>query len=341
MKIQVPLPSEGMFVQPKNYSEALETVNSLVGSIRTLGRQAFISKDRASWQKAQHLLYHWNSEELIRATSFGDYGRTVRHILRNQLLAIQEESLRKKLSPQLKSFKDRPIDQMLLELRERAHAHRINRHPLLQEMALHGLSSEGARLFLENYYVNNHLFHLHIAALALTAPLEARAEIAQNFYDEMGEGDLSRAHPVLFLKIFDLAGRPDVIDPLPESLDLLNSKIYCGLLCGNAAIGLGGFGFLEMTMPAQMKLILAGLKKSGFKDSELEFWSLHITLDAIHGDNWFESMSQIIKTPEDARNALFGGLLILDARASVYDAIWNVLSQDAIPGPKEIVRLNA
>ena len=341
MEIRVPLPSEGMFVQPKNYAEVFETANSLLEPMEALGRKAFLANDWASWRTAQYLLYHWNMEELTRSTPSLDYGRTVRQILRNQLLAIQEEGWLRKLSAQLCSFADRPIDLMLQELQQRAEAHRINRHPLLQEMALHGLPKDGVSLFLNNYYVNNRVFHLHMAALALMAPLEARAEIAQNFYDEMGEGDLTRAHPVLYLRNFDPLGRPDVIDPLPESLDLLNSKIYCGLHCGDASTGLGGFGFLEVTMPTQMEAILTGLKKSGFEDRELEFWRIHITLDAIHGESWFESMSQIVKTPEQARNALFGGLLLLDARASVYDGVWNCICENAAPEIEELTRLNA
>jgi pyrroloquinoline quinone (PQQ) biosynthesis protein C len=341
MKIRVQMPSEGMFVQPKNYRDVFQTARSLLAPIERLGRRAFSTNDRGAWQRAEYLLYHWNIEDLIRTTPVNDYARTVRHILRNQLLSIQEESWRRRLSGQLKSLEDGPMERMLLELQERARAHRINHHPLLQEMALHGLSHEGIRMFLENYYVNNSVFHLHMAALALMAPLSARCEIAQNFYDEMGEGDLSRAHPVLFLRNFEPMGRPDVIDPFPESLDLLNSKIYCALLCGNAAVGLGGFGFLELTMPTQMESILAGLKKSGFEDRELEFWRIHITLDAVHGDGWFDSMTQIIKTPEEAREALFGGLVLLDARASVYDAVWNALCKNADPGLQEFTRLNA
>lgn len=341
MKIRVPLPTEGMFVQPNDYRQAFDTAGSLLGPIETLGRQAFLSNDRAAWQRAQCLLYHWNMEELTRSTPYGDHGRAVRQILRNRLLAIQEEGWRKNLSGQLRSLVDGPVDGMLAELQRRARAHRINDHPLLQEMALHGLPRHGVSLFLENYYVNNHVFHLHMAALALMAPLEARGEIAQNFYDEMGEGDLTRAHPILFLRNFDPIGMPDVIDPVPESLDLLNSKIYCAFHCANTAIGLGGFGFLELTMPKQMELILAGLEKSGFESRELEFWQVHISLDAIHGDSWFDSMSQIVKTPEEARNALFGGLLLLDARASVYDAVWNHMCQFVTPELEECTRLNA
>lgn len=341
MQIRVPLPSGGMFAQPNDHREAFHTAKSLLGPIEALGQQAFLSNDRVAWREAQYLLYHWNMEELTRATPVNDYARTVRQILRNQLLTIQEEAWRRRLSPQLKSLEDRSMDQMLSELQERAHAHRINQHPLLVEMALHGLPYEGIRLFLRNYYVNNSVFHLHMAALALMAPLEARCEIAQNFYDEMGEGDLSRAHPVLFLRNFEPMGRPKIIVPFPESLDLLNSKIYCAFLCGTPAIGLGGFGFLELNMPTQMESILAGLKKSGFVDHELEFWHVHITLDAIHGDGWFDSMRQIIKTPEDARDALFGGMLLLDARASVYDAVWNALYQNVEPELQEFAWLNA
>jgi hypothetical protein len=93
-----------------------------------------------------------------------------------------------------------------------------------------GLHKKALKAFLENYYVNNRLFHLFIAALSLSSPFNHRVELAGNFFDEMGEGDLSLAHPNLFLKNFNSFGVPSVISPEPEALHLVNAKTYAAFL---------------------------------------------------------------------------------------------------------------
>jgi len=179
-------------------------------------------------------------------------------------------------------------------------SHRINSHPLLEEMNTQGLSKKCLKAFLENYYVNNRLFHVFIAALSLCTPMRKRTELANNFYDELGSGDSTMAHPVLFLKNFNSIRLPERITPEPESLSLVNAKTYAAFLCGDYHYGMGGFGFIELTMPNQMRKILNGLTKTGLPKKDLEFWETHITIDEKHGEAWFSEMADLITNETQA-----------------------------------------
>lgn len=328
MRIDVPRPAEGEFEAPRDWTDVMKALMTHLDPVGELARDAFEAGDPLAWEKAQQLLYHWNLEDLERSTPASDLGGYVRRGLRNELVAIEDAARRKAMADDLAAVDGLSVRQGLKLLAEAAHEHRINNHPLLTAMARNGLPLHAVRLFLENYYVNNRVFHLHMAAQSLAAPFETRAEIAQNFYDEMGEGDLTRAHPVLFLKNFRTLGRPETVRPMAEALYLLNAKIFCTSLAGDYAVGLGGFGFIELAMPDQMRLIRSGLKKSGLPEEDLEFWDVHITIDEAHGQGWLDEMEEVVQTPEQVCSALYGGLLLLEARAGVYDGVWRALSQE-------------
>ena len=329
MDIIVPLPPEGTFTDPASWQDATGIIEARSPDVRALARRAFHDRDRASWESVQKLLYLWNMEEFRRTTPVTDHGRAVRQALRNCIIEEQERVDGDDPGLRLACYDSFSQDRALDELYHRAIEHRINTHPLLREMQEHHLSPEGVQLFLENYYVNNCIFHLHIASQSMSVPFEIRPELAQNFYDELGEGRRDRAHPVLFLKNFDAFGRPDSVTPLAESLHLMNTKIYCSMLAGSYHVGLGCFGFIEVTMPTQMRAILAGLGRSGLSRDNLEFWRLHISIDEVHGKTWFEEMRQLITTPEQAQDVLRGGIRGLDGRAGVYDAVWNAVTAAA------------
>src|SRR4029078_7077842 len=114
-----------------------------------------------------------------------DLGRMVRQTLRNVVLEVEQPALPRVTLACWDSFEPAAA---LHELRQRAHDHRISRHPLLRAMASDGRNREALQVFREKYLVNNRVFHLHVAAQSLSAPLEMRAEMYQNLYDELGRG---------------------------------------------------------------------------------------------------------------------------------------------------------
>jgi pyrroloquinoline quinone (PQQ) biosynthesis protein C len=329
MKIAVPMPKHGIFKTATNLTEAQEIIHAHLPGVDALAYAAFADGNPRAWVDAQNLLYHWNLDELERKSPVTDYSRLVRQVLRNRLLEA-EERVRKERYPLACWDKFTP-DAAIDELKAAALDHRIHSHPLLDYMAAEGLPPEAVQLFLDNYYVNNRVFHLHIAAQSLSAPFAMRAEMYKNLYDELGSGEPSEAHPLLFLRNYRTLHLPETIIPLTGSIYLLNTKIYHTFLSGNVLQGVGGLGFLEIAMPAQMEKILAGLKKSNLPVKDLVFWELHITLDKEHGESWFDEVRDLVRTREDAKALLEGGMSLLDARARFYDDVWEAVQEMAEP----------
>lgn len=327
MEIRVPLDDESYLTAAQDWDGVVRAVGEKKPRLEALARRAFVEDDRASWEEAQRLLYLFNVEDLERRGSVTEPTRLLRQILRNILVELEDAAA--KPPPRLKCLDRFTSEAAIQELYDFAKGHRINSHPLLQHMSRNGLRNDGVRLFLENYYVNNRVFHLQIAALSLSSPLALRGEMYRNLNDELGHAVRESAHPVIFLRNFNSIGRPTVIEPIAESLHLLNSKVYACFLCGDFRVGVGGMGFLELTMPAQMQQIHDGLRKSGLPEEDLEFWPLHVAIDERHGEDWFQEMREVIETPEDALRALKGGLRVLDARARFYDGVWNRLPERA------------
>lgn len=327
MEILVPMPKEGVLPNPRSWEHAMHIIQAHRPAIETLARRAFENGDQDAWESAQYMLYHWNLEELERKTPVYSWGRTVRQALRNAILEVETKERRARIA--LACWDDFTPARAIEELRRAAMEHRIHTHPLLVEMNQRGLSKTSVKLFLDNYYVNNRIFHLHIAAQSLSTPFELRAELYKNLHDELGAGDPEAAHPLLFLRNYRSLGDTQDIRPLLGSIYLLNTKIFHTLLCGNYKQGLGALGFLELAMPNQMQMLLDGLKKSGLPERDLIFWELHITLDKDHGECWFDEMRKILHTREDAYQILEGGIATLEARSVFYDSVWKAITAES------------
>lgn len=326
MEILVPMPKEGMLPSPYSWEHAMHIIHAHRPAVESVARRAFVKNERDAWESVQYMLYHWNLEELERKTPAYSWARSIRQALRNIILEIETAARRAQIT--LECWNDFTPERALEELRQAAMSHRIHTHPLLQELEQRGLSKASIKVFLDNYYVNNRVFHLHIAAQSLSTPFELRGELYKNLHDELGAGDPDAAHPLLFLRNYrSLGGDVQVIKPLLGSIYLLNTKIFHTLLSGNYKQGLGALGFLELAMPNQMQMILDGLKKSGMPERDLIFWDLHISLDKDHGDAWFDEMRRILHTREDAYQMLEGGVSTLEARSVFYDFVWEAIAE--------------
>lgn len=313
-----------LFEKNSSLNAFLDSLEKKLADVESLAKDAFIKKNKTSWDEVQKLLYLWNIQSLHNTLDFSNYSDISTNLLRKKVLEIETQQSQKHF---LESKWNFTPESAIQELADRANSHRINHHPLLDELNSNGLLESAIKTFLNNYYVNNRLFHLFLATLSPFTPLEKRTELASNFYDELGCGDVQMAHPLLFLKNFDTIGKPEKIEPLPESLFLANTKFFCGHLYKNYHYGFGGFGFIELTMPAQMKKILNGLKKSNIPEKDLEFWRVHITIDEEHGKSWMNEMQHLIHNEEEAELCLQGGMSLLEARATMYDGIWDTINK--------------
>lgn len=285
--------------------------------VRPIATRAFVDGDQQAWEDIQHILYRYNTNDVERLIDPLSLRASAERMVRAFIVNLQNDNYSEYSVPLNGPF---DVDSAIEVLKTEAMAHRINTHPLFGVME-RGLNKEEIRVFLDNYYVNNRLFHLHLATLSLSTPLEKRVDLAANFYDEMGCGDYEQVHPVLFLKNYDFIGESQSIDPTPGTLHLLNTKVLLTHLASDHRKGFGGFGFIEVAMPGQMKAILKGLKNSDMTDKQSIFWDLHISIDERHGESWFHEMRELISNEDDYKTILAAGIRLLNARSALYDDV--------------------
>lgn len=323
--VEVDVPKEWLLERPfANLGGVFSYLAREMPRVEALALAAYAYNDRFAWSIIQNILYIWNVKQIFRLDTVDSYKYLAYSVLRRKIVDTQ---LKHRPIFTLECEKNFTPEKAVNELYERAMSHRINSHPFLAELQKNGIPLNQVRLFLNNYYVNNRLFHLFIAAQSLSTPMEMRTELYTNLDDELGQGDNAFAHPTLFLKNFNTIGKPKLIKPLPEALFLANCKFTSTFLSDCYQTGLGGFGFIELTMPNQMLKIYEGLKKSGLPEQDLDFWQIHITVDIEHGEAWFGEMAELIKTPQHANLCLNGGMLLLEARATMYDGFLRALDE--------------
>ncbi len=164
----------------------------------------------------------------------------------------------------------------------------ILNHPFLQRLQDGRFNKKQLRYFAEQYSVYCRYFPRLLAAAAANIPDdETRAAIIKNLWEEHGEGNLNKSHRVLFyrfaaglgLSVEDL----DKVTPLPTTRKCCETLIH---LCHNGSFleSLGALGpGTEFFTNEEYRIIAEGLiKYDFFTEEDLEFWTVHISLDEIH-----------------------------------------------------------
>src|SRR5664279_4719204 len=113
----------------------------------------------------------------------------------------------------------------------------------------------------------------------------AKLELAQNFWDEMGDGDPDGVHTTLHQRLVAAIDMPSV--PRAEQpVVALN-----GLLATNRWLQpkmLGALGLLELQAGPRCRLVLQGFDRLGAPAAAYPFYAEHAEVDPRHGRDWVD-----------------------------------------------------
>lgn len=126
-----------------------------------------------------------------------------------------------------------------------------------------------------------------VAMTQVKMPNRAKLEMARNYWDEMGRGELAGMHNRLLhgvVEFFDI--QPSIRTTLPEPLMLAN--VMTALACHRryAYLSVGALGVIEMTAPGRVAKVDAGLERIGVPRDARRYFTLHATLDVKHSREW-------------------------------------------------------
>jgi pyrroloquinoline quinone (PQQ) biosynthesis protein C len=174
------------------------------------------------------------------------------------------------------------------EMLERARNHRFYSHPFMSTFESAPPSPELVSFVLTSFYKIVSPFTGLLCSLGGQAPnLRSRFALMDNIFEEMGCGDLSSAHPSLYLKMLasigvsaDAAERTPTLvaiqrinDHLREVVERRHFSVACAVLAS-----------AESTIPPSFP-VLATMARSAFVSVDMAFFERHGPRDEGHSDD--------------------------------------------------------
>ena len=129
-----------------------------------------------------------------------------------------------------------------------------------------------------------------VAACQIGLDGSAKLELAQNYWDEMGNGSLARVHTELHRKLsraLGLSCPPRDRQPVAA----LERSVLTGLMATNRWLQpelLGALGLLELQAGPRCRKVVAALERIGAGEDAIDFYAEHATVDPRHGKDWVD-----------------------------------------------------
>lgn len=142
-----------------------------------------------------------------------------------------------------------------------------------------------------------------LAMTQVKMSVQAKLEMARNFWDEMGRGREKGMHGPMLERLanyFDLAPTPETV--VPESLALGNTMIALARHRRYAYHSVGALGVIEMTAPTRAGYVDRGLRRLGIPPKKRHYFALHAVLDVKHSEEWNREVLRPL-VAEDPRRA--------------------------------------
>ena len=184
-------------------------------------------------------------------------------------------------------------------------------HPLFAWLAEQADFAQ-MRWFLTQEAAGEAGFEDLLAYAQVKLPPRAKLECARNFWDEMGHGKQGAMHSqMLDNMVNELGLQPAVATTVWESLALANTMVGLATTRRYAYHALGALGVIELTAPARVKQVAAGMRRLGLSGHTRAYFDLHAALDISHARAWIrEVIRPLVEANPACAQALAEGALM-------------------------------
>ena len=210
---------------------------------------------------------------------------------------------------------------------------KILNHAFLNRIKDGWLNKSQLHYFVGQYGIYCRYFPRFLAAAAANIPDDqTRMAIVENLWEEHGEGVLAKSHRILYNNFAKAVGF--TIEELEAVTPLATTEICIENLldmCRNQhfLVGLGAMGpGTEYFTNDEYRIIEGGMKSYKFLSAEdVEFWTVHISLDEHHYSDMIDSVRKWADTDENKELIRKGALKAL----ALEHIFWEGL-EDNLPG---------
>jgi pyrroloquinoline-quinone synthase len=218
-----------------------------------------------------------------------------------------------------------------------AQTHALWSHPFVKRCRAGRLTVAQVRVLGSQMYQFSREFTRFLAKALAACPHEtARMVIAENLWEELGEGDPERAHAALFRRFTRALGISDIqlaaIAPEPETQALIDT--YLGLSDRHGVLGiLGALCYAsEGIVGALYSQIEAGLLNTiAFERADLVFFEEHIHVDDGHADKLESVLLPCLGSGRDIETVETAIGEALDARCRFFDGVLRAAQAEGEP----------
>ncbi len=226
---------------------------------------------------------------------------------------------------------DKQARRFLADLREEIRTHAGVGHSILGRMKTDPRSRHDFMVLAGQHYPLVGNFTRYMELLLLNAPdSESKCWLAKVLVDEYGERSEGQDHAEHYRKFMHAAGvKPGAEDTIPLHPEVAHfiREHYRIATEEPFLVGLGALGpGHEWSIPAMFELAVAGLRKAGFAEHEIEYWTMHLEQDQDHGAWLEEALVKYCVDDGNREQIRRGALLSLDARERFW---WGVTDKIA------------
>ncbi|MFW2830450.1 iron-containing redox enzyme family protein [Sphingomonas sp. ID0503] len=168
------------------------------------------------------------------------------------------------------------------------------------------------RWFFEQEAAGEAGFDDLVAYTQVKLPTQPKMELARNYWDEMGRGNVKGMHgPMLHALAETLAVNPSIENTAWESLALANAMTAMATSRRYAWHSVGALGVIELTAPGRSAMVARGLRRIGLSEKERRYFDLHAHLDIKHSADWNrEAIRPAVEEDPRRATAIAEGALI-------------------------------
>jgi len=230
------------------------------------------------------------------------------------------EALRHAIAPQTA---DIPSDeQSFIEWFEGLKATGPGQGDLLFPWLANKATVEQMRWFLLQEVAGEAGFEDLLALTQVKVPIQAKLEMARNFWDEMGRGSAKGMHGPMLARLaghLQISPTPDKV--VPEALALGNTMIALANHRRYAFQSVGALGVIEMTAPTRAGYVNEGLRRLGVPANKRHYFAVHAVLDVKHSEAWNREVLRplVAEDPRRARAIGEGAIMRLWHGARTFD----------------------
>ena len=129
-----------------------------------------------------------------------------------------------------------------------------------------------------------------VAACQIGLTGASKMELAVNYWDEMGNGDLDGVHTLEHSRMAQALGIRNITSDA-QLVEGLERTALCGMLAANHWLQpemLGALGLIELQAGPRCRLVVQGLERTAAPAAAIPFYDIHAEVDPRHGRDWLE-----------------------------------------------------